>query len=271
MPSARSTTSSAARVEANSTSWRPRASQSGRADASGEVEDSGIPFVDPRRRHRADQLLEHLGASAVRVDEGEDHLGVDRHLGLVPGDAVTNEQLVIVLDDPVVDPDDAPVTNGVVVRRDRRMPLGVVADVDERLLRRRGEDDRVEHRARAASAACGRRADRPRGPHIQRHPRLARRSRPAVPEPQEFDRSATRCRRCSLRFRTCELVSQTYSESREGSVRIVGDDSSFADASSGGRAQPIRLSWRRMLRSLSSIRRARGRTTSIQVRPFTIR
>ena len=58
-------------------------------DAAGEVEDTGIPFVDPRRRHRADQLLEHLGARAVRVDEGEDHLGVDRHLGLVPVDAVT--------------------------------------------------------------------------------------------------------------------------------------------------------------------------------------
>ena len=102
-------------------------------DAAGEVEDTGIPLVDPRRRHRADELLEHLGASAVRVDEGEDRLGVDRHLGLVPRDAVTNEQLVVVLDDPVVDADDAPVANGVVVRRDRRMPLRVVADVDERL------------------------------------------------------------------------------------------------------------------------------------------
>ena len=118
-------------------------------DAAGEVKHIGIPFVDPRRRHRADQLLEHLGAGAVRVDEGEDHLGVDRHLGLVPGDAVTSEQLVVVLDDPVVDADDAPVANGVVVRRDRRMPLRVVADVDERLPRRRGKGDRVEHRARA--------------------------------------------------------------------------------------------------------------------------
>ena len=76
-------------------------------------------------------------------------LGVDRHLGLVPVDAVAQEQLVVVRDDAVVDPDDAPVADGVVVRGDRRMPLRVVADVDEGLLRRSRDGDRVEHRAGA--------------------------------------------------------------------------------------------------------------------------
>jgi len=116
-------------------------------DAPREVEDARIALVDPRGSHRPDELLEHFDASAVRVDEGEDHLGVDGHLGLVPRDAVAGEELVVVRDDPVVDPDDAPVTDGVVVRGDRGMPLRVVAHVDECLPRGRRDDERLEHRA----------------------------------------------------------------------------------------------------------------------------
>jgi hypothetical protein len=85
----------------------------------------------------------------VRIDEREDHLGVDGHVGLVALDPVSGEELLVVRDDPVVDPGHPSVPDRVVVRRDRRMPLRVVADVDQRLAGGGGEDDRVEQRARS--------------------------------------------------------------------------------------------------------------------------
>ena len=70
-----------------------------------------------------------------RVHEGEDRLGVDRHLGLGPLEAVAREDLLVVDDDPVVDPDDRSVADRVVVREDRGVALRVVAHVDERVRR----------------------------------------------------------------------------------------------------------------------------------------
>jgi hypothetical protein len=58
------------------------------------------------------------------------------------------EQLVVVDDDPVVDPDDRTVPHRMVVGRDRRMALRVVADVDEELARMCRHGDPVEQPAR---------------------------------------------------------------------------------------------------------------------------
>ena len=73
--------------------------------------------------HRAAQLLQRLGARARRVDEGEDRLGVDGHLGLLPLEAVAGEDLLVVEDDPVVHALDRAVADGVVVRGDPRWPF----------------------------------------------------------------------------------------------------------------------------------------------------
>jgi hypothetical protein len=58
---------------------------------------------------------------------------------------------IVVEDDPVVNADDRPVADGVVVGLDARVPLGVVADVDQRLGRARGDDDLLEQGARAGA------------------------------------------------------------------------------------------------------------------------
>ena len=65
--------------------------------------------------------------------EGEDRLAVHGHLRLGAGAFEAVEDLVVVHDDPVVDPDNRPVPDRVVVRRDRRMTLRVVPDVNENL------------------------------------------------------------------------------------------------------------------------------------------
>ncbi len=114
------------------------------SDASGDVEHVGLALVRPRSGHRADQLLEHRRHRAVRLDEREDHLRVDGHLGLVTLDAVACEELLVVRDDPVVDARHGAVADGVVVRGDRRVALRVVADVDEHLPGSGGHDDGVE-------------------------------------------------------------------------------------------------------------------------------
>ena len=80
--------------------------------------------------------------------EGEDRLGIDAHPRLGARAAVGGEQLVVVDDDPVVDPHDRAMPDGMVVGRDRRMALRVVPDVDEQLVRVLGHADPVEQVAR---------------------------------------------------------------------------------------------------------------------------
>ena len=72
------------------------------------------------------------------LGEREDRLGVDGHLRLGALEAVAREDLLVVDDDPVVDPDDRAVPDRVVVRLDRGMALRVVAHVDEHLGRAAG-------------------------------------------------------------------------------------------------------------------------------------
>ncbi len=64
-------------------------------------------------------------------------------------EAVTREDLLVVDDDPVVDPDDAAVPDRVVVREDRRVALREVPDVDEHLAGRVGDGHAVEEAARS--------------------------------------------------------------------------------------------------------------------------
>ena len=88
-------------------------------------------LVEPGGRHRAVQLLEGLRATLRVLGQGEDRLGVDRHLWMGALEAVVGEDLLVVDDDPVVDPDDGAVPDRVVVRLDRGMALGVVTYVHE--------------------------------------------------------------------------------------------------------------------------------------------
>src|SRR5512132_4600276 len=100
-------------------------------DAAGDIDDSRLAAIDPRRRHRAAELLEHRARRAERVGQREDRRRVDRHLRSFTLEAVPLEDLLGVDDDPVVDADYLAVTHGVVVGLDRRMALRVVAYVDE--------------------------------------------------------------------------------------------------------------------------------------------
>jgi hypothetical protein len=119
------------------------------AHPTGDVDGVGLTLVDPRDGHRAVQLVERAGGAPLGLHEREDGLGVDRHARRVPFEAVLGEDLLVVADDPVVDPDDRAVPNGVVVRLEARVALRVVADVDERLRGAGGHVDLVEKAARA--------------------------------------------------------------------------------------------------------------------------
>ncbi len=83
--------------------------------------------------------------------EREDRLRVDGHLRLGTFDPVPGEELVVVLDHAVVDADDGPVPDRVVVRLDLGMPLREVADVDECLGGLRGDVELVEEGARSTA------------------------------------------------------------------------------------------------------------------------
>ena len=85
------------------------------------------------------------------VDEGEDRLGVDGHLGLLALEAVPGEDLLVVQDDPVVHAFHRAVADGVVVGGDPGVALCVVAHVDERLGGLGGNRNPVEERARAGT------------------------------------------------------------------------------------------------------------------------
>ena len=118
------------------------------SEAAGREEDVGHALVHPRRGHGAVELLERLGPVGLVLDQREDRFGVDRHLGLGALEAVLGEDLLVVGDDPVVDPDHAAVAHRMVVGRERRMALGVVTDVDEELVRSRWDPHEIEELAR---------------------------------------------------------------------------------------------------------------------------
>ena len=100
----------------------------------------------------------------AQLHEGEDRLRVDGHLGLGSLDAVAGEELVVVLDDAVVDANDAAVPDRVVVRRDLGVTLGEVPDVDERGARLRRDVELVEQGARTPAELR----------HARRRPLVAR-------------------------------------------------------------------------------------------------
>ena len=69
----------------------------------------------------------------MELHQREDRLRVDGHLGLGPVEPVTGEELLVVLDDAVVNPDHRSVADRMVVGDDRRVTLREVANVDEGL------------------------------------------------------------------------------------------------------------------------------------------
>src|SRR5207249_4179493 len=93
------------------------------ADAAREEEASGPALVEPRRRHRAAQLLQRPGGAVERLRQREDRLRVDRHLRLGALEAVLEHQFVVVEDDPVVDADHGTVADRMVVGLDPRVAL----------------------------------------------------------------------------------------------------------------------------------------------------
>jgi hypothetical protein len=101
------------------------------ADAARNRDRVFAALVDPGGRHRAAQGLERLGGALRVSGDGEDGLGVDRHSGLSPRAVVVGEQLVVVVDDPVVNADDRAVADRMVVRSDGWMTFRVVPDVDQ--------------------------------------------------------------------------------------------------------------------------------------------
>ena len=110
-----------------------------------------MALVDPGGRHRATELFQRLRPAVGELGEGEDRLGVDGHRGLGALEAVRGEDVVVVEDDPVVDPDHRPVPDGVVVGLDPGMALGVVADVHQDLVGVLGDLDAVEELAGAGA------------------------------------------------------------------------------------------------------------------------
>ena len=123
-------------------------------DAARGEDDARLALIEPRARHRAGESLERVRVVLRMGREGEDRLRVDGHPRLCPGARKLAEQLVVVEDDPVVDPDHRAVPDRVVVGRDRRMALRVVAHVDEQLGRVRGDLNAIEEVARRRPLLC---------------------------------------------------------------------------------------------------------------------
>ena len=65
-------------------------------NAAGKVQPAREALVDPRGRHRASQLLERRVIGSCELHQGEDRLGVDRHVGLGALDRVLGEDLLVV-------------------------------------------------------------------------------------------------------------------------------------------------------------------------------
>ena len=121
------------------------------ADAAGQEEELGLTLVEPGGGQRPPELVEAACGAAVGLGQGEDHLGIDGHLRLGALEAITGHQRVVVVDVAVVDPEDGAVADGVVVRIDPRVALGVVADVDQGVAGVLGQCDLLEQGAGAAA------------------------------------------------------------------------------------------------------------------------
>ena len=85
------------------------------------------------------------------LHECEDRLRVDRHLRLRALDPVAAQESIVVLDHAVVNADNSTVSDRMVVRLDLGVPLGVVANVDERLARLRRDVELVQEGARSTA------------------------------------------------------------------------------------------------------------------------
>ena len=138
----------------------PAGHPQGTADAASHVKGIGLPLVDPGGQCPY-ELLEDVRElrDARRARRSPPSPPSSR---LVPHEIVTAEELVVVGDDPVVDPGHATVPDGMVVRGDRGVALRVVADVNQNLAGALGDDHGVEQCAapvcaappRAAGAVC---------------------------------------------------------------------------------------------------------------------
>ena len=190
------------------------------SDAARGEDRAGLALVEPRRRHRAEERLERRRLVPRMGGEREDRLGVDRHPRLGAGALELGEELVVVDDDPVVDPDHRAVPDGMVVGRDRRVALRVVAHVDEELGGRVGHVDALEKLARGRPLLRHDRIRIARGRGGRTRPRRlpARRSRPAAPARQASDRRRYGARGYIRRFRTRLGSSNTVAEPFGGSV-----------------------------------------------------
>ena len=109
-----------------------------------EKEGVRLTLVDPGGRHGAAEVLERARVVPGMGGDREDRLRVHAHPRLGAGAGVGGEQLVVVRDDPVVDADDRPVPNGMVVGVDRGVALGVVAHVHQQLRHILGHRDPLE-------------------------------------------------------------------------------------------------------------------------------
>ena len=164
----------------------------------------GAPFVEPRGRHRPVELL---SASAVRPRESSASAKMISESTVISGWArairCCCEELVVVRDDPVVDPHHGAVTDrGDCWLRDSGA-LGEVADVDEELRRILGHADPLEQGALPLSAACARRsALQGCGRRSPRRQRLAPRFRSGGRAPRQSARRSSRGRGYIRRFRT---------------------------------------------------------------------
>ena len=224
------------------------------ADAAGDEDRARLALVQPRARHRAAQALERARV-VVRVRRDARRSPRSRPSSrLDAGAGVGGEQLVVVQDDPVVDPDNRAVPDRVVVGGDRRMALRVVAHVHEQLVRVGGHRDALEQ-LRGGRALLDDRigVSRGRGRRSRPRRRHARRSRRAAPA-----RPAS-ARRASAEFRLYPAIPHMVVPilwSKTDDRQFVADpDSSSARA--GALLRPIPAPWN----SYSPTARSRSSTS----------
>ena len=160
--------SSARRARARASSRRTRSRRGpGRATAAGPFRAPrtaapgrarrSTPRPSSRASSSSARALERVCAASARIASVSTVMRPGR------AQAWPGEERVVVDDDPVVDPDHRPVAHGMVVGRDRRVALRVVADVDQQLVGARRHLDAVEQLRRRRALLDHRRAGRARG------------------------------------------------------------------------------------------------------------